>query len=241
LAGYRTNIAVFPELKMAFIVLSNNGSVNTVAKSNQLADIFLKNYTPSILPSTAVQTTQVKYHPVDSQFIKLFNGNYISDDGIQFKFQSNGENLVWETRTGSRRLLQTGKEIFEDSLSQVKFKFSASARDTIAQQSFTGYNRVLTKYIPDSSFVSNAPGTYTGIYFSPELESRVEIIFRDNGLLLKSPKYGEQKLQVLDKYNMLLGNAGIHLKFFVDGRKRATAFELNSSRMMHVRFDKVIK
>lgn len=241
LAGYRTNIAVFPELKISFIVLSNNGSVNAAAKSNQLADIFLKNYPPSTFPSNAVQTTQVKYYPVDSQIIKLFSGNYISDDGFQFKFQSNGENLLWESRTGSRRLVQTSKEKFEDSLSQVKFRFSVSAKDTIAQQSFTGYNRVLTKYIPDTSFVSNNVAIYSGTYFSPELESRVEVIFNNGGLFLKFPKSGEQKLQVLDRYNMLLENAGLHLKFFTDGRKRTTAFELNSSRMMHVRFDKVKK
>jgi len=241
LAGYRTNIAVFPELKMAFIILSNNGSVNPADKSNQLADIFLKNYTTS-LQSNTVQKTLVKYYPIDSQFIKLVSGNYISDDGVQSKFQYTGQNLLWESGTNSSHLVQTGKEIFEDSLAQVKFKFSMSAKDTTAQQFlFTGYNRVLTKYIPDSTFISDAPAIYTGTYFSPELESRVEIIFKDGGFLIKSPKYGERRLKILDRYNMLFGNSNRHLKFFTDGRKQVTAFELNSSRMMHVRFNKLKK
>lgn len=241
LAGFRTNISVFPELKIAFIVLSNNGTVNATAKSNQLADIFLKNYNPPVSPSSSSETALVRYHPADSQYIKLFNGNYISDDGLRFKFQSNGEVLIWETPSGSKPLVQTGKEMFVDSASQVKFKFSVSANDTTAHQSFTGYNRLLTKYIPDSSFVSNAAASYTGTYFSPELESRLEIIFSDGRLLLKSPKYGEEKLQVLDRYNMLIGTGGIHLKFFMDRKKQATAFEINSARMMHMRFEKVIK
>jgi hypothetical protein len=219
LAGYRTNISVFPDIKMGFIILSNNGSVNAVAKTNQLADIFLKNYPASSFTSSTAQKAVMKYYPPDTQFIKSISGTYISDDGHQFKFQSNGDSLIWQTGVSSRRLVQTSKEVFEDTIAQVKFKFQVSAKDTIAQQTFPGYNRLLTKYIFDSSFITKDAAIYTGTYFSSELESRVEVVFKDGGLWLISPKHGEQKLQVLDRYNMLLENTG-PLRFFTDGRRK---------------------
>src|SRR5688572_33372441 len=41
-AGYRTYITVFPDLKMGFIVFSNLGDFNSVAKTYELADFFIK-------------------------------------------------------------------------------------------------------------------------------------------------------------------------------------------------------
>ena len=111
-------------------------------------------------------------------------------------------------------------------------------RDTTIHQYVPGYDRILTKYTPDGSFVNKHPEVYTGVYYSPELESRFSIILKEGQLMLSSIKMGDSKLIVLDRDNMTTV-FGSHLRFFSNKARKITGFELNTSRMMHVRFDKI--
>jgi CubicO group peptidase (beta-lactamase class C family) len=58
LAGYRTFIKVFPDLKMGFLVFSNLGDFNSVANTNALADIFIED---TIAKKKEVQKVQLRF------------------------------------------------------------------------------------------------------------------------------------------------------------------------------------
>jgi hypothetical protein len=184
------------------VILSNIGSMNVYNKTNQLADIFLKNYT-SGKSSDSARIVERNNTMIDSVTAKYMSGKYISDDGVRFSFSFKDQKLIWESPTGARPLIQSAEGVFEEPGLQMKFVFNESTKDTTIHQYLTGYDRILTKYIPDITFISKHPNLYTGVYYSPELESRVDIILKDEQLVISGIKVGDMKLTILDRNNMM--------------------------------------
>lgn len=242
LYGYRTHMAVFPELKMGIILLSNNGTVNTGAKTNQLADILLKPYSTQSTPDKGTVVAAKDTIALNSVMAKALSGNYIAEDGLPFTFTLRGQNLYWEsTSFGRKRLVQTAKMTVEEPSVHVKFVLAATGKDTTLHQLYPGSNvRLMTKYIPNTSFLPKEADAYTGSYYSPELATRVEIFFKEDQLQIKTPKIGAVKLTALDRNHMVMTEGGnrLYVNFLTDNEK-VTGFDFNTSRLRHVRFDKV--
>jgi CubicO group peptidase (beta-lactamase class C family) len=242
LYGYRTNIAVFPDLKMGIILLSNNGTVNTGAKTNQLTDILLKQYPLQNTPDKVAMVPAKDTIALNPVMAKAISGKYIAEDGLPFTFTLTDQDLNWESNSfGRQRLVQTAKMTFEAPSVQVKFVMTATAKDTTLHQFYPGSNeRLMTKYIPNTAFLPKEADAYTGSYYSPELETTVEILFKDEQLQVKAPKLGAVKLTVLDRKNMVITEGGdrLYVNFLIDNEK-VTGFDFNTSRLRHLRFEKV--
>jgi hypothetical protein len=242
-AGFRTNIGVFPDLKMGFIVFSNVGDADPSRKAQQLANLFIKDPSPEKAAPAKKKYTDLDMATLkDTLTIKKFTADYISDDGAHFAYRLRNKKLYWITPSGNSNLLiKAEKDTFEMFNSpDVKFFFSVNdKKQTIVNEFWPDGHRLLVKYDttrkPDKVLL-----TYAGTYYSPELDCNYRIVLKDHKLVLTNAKYDDSPLKMygdnhfttdfwwMDNF-LILRNA----------QNKITGFEINSGRIRHVLFKKV--
>jgi CubicO group peptidase (beta-lactamase class C family) len=240
-AGYRTYLTVLPDLKMAFMVFSNLGDFNTDEKTYAIADLFIKDSTQ--------KKEDVKRQPRDSTAavlkdtlsLKKFIGNYFGEDGLPFSFDMNGSKLYYQIFDQRNFLIKEEKDTFSMAEApQIKFVFSVQAKDTSVSIFTPDRTYFLVKYIKDTSQSDEMLKKYTGTYHCPELDCKYGIELKDHKLILTNAKYDDTKLNLVGTEHLTSNYWWMdHLKIIRDGKNSITGFEVNSGRVMHVRFNKI--
>jgi CubicO group peptidase (beta-lactamase class C family) len=240
-AGYRTYVAVFPALKMGFIVFSNLGEFNPGEKVYEMADFFIKD--------TASKKEEVKKEQRDSTAailkdtisIKKFTGNYIGEDGLPFSFNIRDGQLHYHIYDENNFLIKGPKDTFSiPQAPEIEFIFGIKGKDTTVDLITPDQLYHLKKYIKDTSQSDEVLKKYTGIYYCPELYCKYGIVLKDRHLFLTNSKYNDAKLTLIGKDHLVNDNWWInHLMIRRDSKNNIIGFEVNSGRIMHLRFNKI--
>jgi CubicO group peptidase (beta-lactamase class C family) len=240
-AGYRTHVAVFPDLKMGFIVFSNLGNFNPGEKVYAIADFFIKD--------TAVKKEGVKKDQRDSAAavlkdtlsIKKFTGNYIGEEGLPFSFDIRNSQLHYHIFNENNFLLKELKDTFSiPQAPEIKFIFGIKGKDTTVDLITPDQLFHLKKYIKDTSQTNEFLKKYTGVYYCPELNCKYGIDLKDHHLILTNSKYNDAKLTLIGKDHLMNDNWWInHLIMKRDSKNNIIGFEVNSGRIMHLKFNKI--
>lgn len=240
-AGYRTYLSVFPDLKMGFIVFSNLGDFNTGEKTFAMADLFLKD--------TAQKKEEAKKEPKDSTAAVLkdtlswrkFVGDYISEEGLPFSFEIKRSKLYYRIFNENNFLIKSAKDTFYiPEAPQVKFAFGIKAKDTTVEVITPDENYYLRKFNKNNSPSDKILQSYTGTYYCPELDCKYSIVLKNHQLLLTNAKYDDAKLTLLATDHLQNENWWInHLLMMRDNKNAITGFEVNSGRIMHLKFNKI--
>ncbi len=241
-AGYRTFVSSFPDLKMGFIVFSNLGDFRPSAKANQIADLF-------IIDTTA-EKTEIKEAPRDSMAavlkdtlsLKKFMGSYISDEGLVFRFELKDSRLYYYVQDESNFLIKELKDTFSISTApEIKIVFGINSKDTTVNINVPNdqvYH--LTKFTVTPVYSDEQLKKYTGTYYCPELDCKYGIVLKDHALMLTNDKYNDTKLTLSSPDDLMSDYWWMdHLKILRDKNKMITGFEVNSGRVMHVKFIKI--
>jgi Beta-lactamase len=239
LAGYRTIVSAFPELKMGFIVFSNDGNFNSSAKVNELIDIFI----PPINKNNANlidQNDNNKLLIKDSSMFRNYMGNYVTEDGTRLNFKLNEGRMNLNVQGQSFNLYQfSGDTIALATRPETRFIFSISGNDTIATQYSPGEIRIFTKYNASNPLTKKQMQSYTGTYYCPELDCNYAIKLRDQQLILTSNKYEDAEISLIGSDDLYTNNWWMgHLKLLRDNKNMVTGFEINDGNIMHMRFIK---
>ena len=239
-AGFRTSVSVFPDLKMGFIAFSNMGDVNPTGKTDQLTDLFIKD--PSPKKKEAQKYTDMNQaNLTDTVSIKKFTGDYLSADGAHFGYKLKTGKLYWITPNGSSNLLvKAAKDTFEMfSRPEVKFLFGMDGKTTKVDQYWPDNHRLLVKY-DTASKSDKILQTYTGTYYSPELDCNYRIVLKDHKLVLTNAKYNDSPLKLYGDNHLTNDFWWMdNLDVLRDSKNKITGFEVNSGRIRHVLFKKV--
>lgn len=241
-AGFRTSVSVFPDLKLGFIAFSNLGDVDPTYRTDQLANLFIRDPAPK---KTAAPKKYTNYDLAvlkDTVSIKKFTGDYLSDDGAHFGYRLRKGKLYWITPYGSSNLLIKAEkdtfEMFADP--NVKFLFSTNNKKEITvDESWTDGHRLLVKY-DTTSKPDKILQTYTGTYYSPELDCNYRIVLKDHKLVLTNAKYNDSPLRLMGDNHLSDDFWWMdNLNVLRDSKNKITGFEINSGRIRHVLFKKV--
>jgi len=239
-AGYRTYLSVFPDLKMAFIVFSNLGDFNTGAKAYEMADLFIKD---SSLKKEEKKKERDSAMAIlkDTASLKKFVGYYIGEDGLPFSFDINKGKLYYHIYDESNFLIQDTKDSFSiPQAPDIKFVFTIKAKDTIVNVITPSDFYHLTKYKNDTSQTDEVLKKYTGIYHCPELDCKYGIVLKEHHLMLTNVKYSDTKLTLINSNHAVSDFWWMnHLMFLRNSKNIITGFEVNSGRIMHLRFNKI--
>lgn len=242
-AGYRTQVSVFPDLKMGFVVFSNLADFFSTFKIYQIVDLFIKDTTSAIksvpIASTAIDSSKDVLKDIIGA--NNFAGKYISDAGGLFSFTLSNRKLYWERNGRPDLLLKADKDTFLVARSpEIKFVFSITGTgDTLIKQYRPEGNSILEKYSPGSIQTDKQLQLYTGTYYCPELGCKYGIVLKNHSLLLTNNKYDDTPLVLLGKNNLQNDFWFMnHLQILRNAKNDITGFEVNSGRLMHLRFNK---
>jgi len=240
-AGYRTYISVFPDANMGFLVFSNLGDINTGGLSHQLADIFIKD--------TATKQTAVKEDKVDSSAailkdtmaIKRYLGDYIADKGLPLNMQLKNGMLYYNIYGEINLLKRQNKDTFSIiNAPAVKFIFSVREKDTLAEIITPEEVYHLKKYIKDTTQSVTLLQQYTGTYYCKELDCKYGIQLKGKHLFLTNSKYNDTQLNLSGTEHLTSDFWWMdHLFITRNTANKITGFEVNSGRVMHLRFKKI--
>ncbi len=237
-AGYRTTVSIFPDLKMGFIVLSNLGDINVTGKANELADLFVKDKT--VTAAKAPQKPKTGKAPAeDLPFLKKEVGDYISPDGTTLSLELKNDSLFYKVGADAYLLARDSARNYSMFYApEVKFKFSTISGDAfmvITPGQIFQFSRYTKLVIRDDQVLN----PYTGTYNCPELDCNYRIVLKDHQLYLTNAKYEDQKLTLVGKNDLLDDNWWMnHLLVTRNSKNEVTGFEVNSGRIMHLKFVK---
>lgn len=240
-AGYRTFITVFPDLRMGFIVFSNLGDFNTGAKVYQMANLFINDTTKQEIKTTQEKRDTSSALLKDVASVKKFIGNYISEEGIDLGIEIKRNKLYYRAGDENNPLVQESDTVFSMLYAaEVKFNFGTRAKDStvvVITPNETFYMKKYKKIVsPDDRTLEK----YTGKFYCPELDCSYSIVLKDHNLLLTNSKYNDVQIRMAGTEHLLNDNWWVnHLLITRDKSNRINGFEVNSGRIMHLRFNKV--
>ncbi|MGZ8524967.1 MAG: serine hydrolase domain-containing protein [Chitinophagaceae bacterium] len=240
-AGYRTYLTVFPDLKMGFMVFSNLGDFNPGASVYAIADLFISDSTQKKEDAGKEPRDSLAAILKDTLSLKKFLGNYIGEDGLNFSFDLKGSKLYYHIYDEHNFLIRERNDTFSiPTAPEVKFVFDIKAKDTTVDIFTQDQVYHLKKYIKDTSQKDELLKKYTGLYYCPELDCKYGIVVRDHQLMLTNAKYNDTKLTVVDPEHLTSDYWWMnHLMMIRDSKKNITGFEVNSGRIMHLKFNKI--
>ena len=234
-AGFRTFAVRLPELDLGIVVFSNLGSVNPAGFCRQIADFFL---TPKQVPETP------KGNPIDTNFLKRLEGHYYSHRGLELRFDYDNGKLMsrppGQTSGGNEwKLTAAGPNRYEAAGLYVIFN-SMDGKDSIQTFKVENQNGYQQFYRFPANPKKVDPAEYVGRYYSEETEAYYTIVQKGNNLVLQHRKFSDAALDydAPDQYtnnNWWMNN----IRFLRDNKGKVVAFEVNSGRIVHLRYDKV--
>jgi hypothetical protein len=239
-AGYRTFINVFPELKMGFIAFSNLNDLAPWDRAYEVANLFIKEKAEEKIADAKKLDSNMAVLK-DTLKMKRFVGDYIAEDGVRFSYVMANQKLYLKTPGQTMLLMKAEKDTFYIfNNPEVKFLFSVTPQGTATvTQHWSGNTRSFAPY-KSETLTDKQLKEYTGIYYSPELDTKYGIELKDNQLVLTNSKYNDAKLTLAGPDHLLSNLWWMnHLLVKRNSKKEIIGFEVNSGRIMHLQFDKI--
>jgi CubicO group peptidase (beta-lactamase class C family) len=237
LAAYNTIVAIYPDLKTGFIVFGNGGDNEIYSKPAQLAALLIRD-TQKKKASAAKRdsaTAQLK----DPDSFKQFEGNYISDNGYRTKF-SIAKGKLWVNKD-NLLINESGNTfvLFADPTA-TKYIFSNNKTGVTAELQSRYLDRPshLVKYSNDATLSDKFLQTYTGTYYSPELDCTYYIRLKDHYLYFVNNLHADALITMLGPDHLSGNNSPLDHVSVIRKKGKIVGFELNSGTIMHLRFNK---
>lgn len=241
LAGYRTIIAVYPELKTGFVVFGNGGDGDIYGKADQLAALFIPDKGSKPIASNPLPLDTAIVALKDPEAVKGLEGIYIAEDGYKLTaFLKEGRLLV-----NNRVLVQQSADSFFMVINPaIRLVFHKRNKSAAAYMELMSplLDQPLRMEKVTAPVPLNDPllKAYTGIYYSAELDCHYTMTLKDHQLFIGNFRSGEGKVTVLGSDHLETELNGLqHLKVRRDANNRVKGFELNSGNLMHLVFNKM--
>lgn len=177
--GYKTWLARYPDQGVSIAVLCNNGGINPIAMGEQIAELVLPaartaSSTEGAAASAAVQTSTVGLTPYEGLFRNPVTGALVQVEAA--------DGQLTLKQGGVRVLAALGEDRFQaPDGEQVRFaRTNAKATEmNLSQGRFVA--------VPPAASDPAALSALVGTYYSPELDTRISVIQRSDGLVVRQP------------------------------------------------------
>lgn len=239
-AGFRTSVTIFPELKTGIIVLSNLSEINAQEKATQIADVLIPDKGGVTKPPE--KTRDVKIPAAELPFLKAQSGNYFSDEmNMVTSLALKNDNLYLRIGTNDNLMVRESEHTYTMFYApQIKLIFDQK-RDTSnvilnISNDTLHFTKIPSQLIADDKSMLE----YTGTYYNTELDCSYNITIKDHQLYLTNSKYNDAQLTLFGPDHII--NDTWYMKHLVVIRNKSnkiTGFEVNSWRVMHLKFVKI--
>jgi len=177
--GYKTWLARYPDQGVSIAVMCNNGGINPIAMGEQIAGLVLPDVeappaAEGAAANAAVQTSNVDLTPYQGLFRNPVTGALIQVEAADGQLTLN--------QGGVRVLAVLGEDRFQaadgEQVRFVRTNAKATALD-LSQGQFAAVQAAASD--------PAALAAYVGTYYSPELDTRISLIQRGDGILMRQP------------------------------------------------------
>jgi len=241
-AGYRTVLAVIPDKRMGFLVFSNLGNARPGEKAMAMADLFLKDTSKTGTKADDARPDSSLAVLKDPLSLKKVLGNYVSDDqGKRISLRMRDNKLYYDASDGTALLMKKNDTLSFFYHPELKATFSVPRPGDTLLTAFSPKEKlVYRKYTPLPQ-TDQVLKTFTGTYYCPELECRYGIVLKDHHLVLTSIKYNDIPLTFEGTDHLFNGFWPMyHIRMLRNASGKIIGFEVNSDRVMHVKFNKLL-
>lgn len=230
LAGYRTIIAIYPELKTGFYIFGNGSDGDVYNKINQVAELLIADRSEK-KPSQAVAPAKDPVAVIkDSAELIQWTGNYIAVNGYKISLTSKAGKLYVN---GNAELEPEGQGSFHmKARPSVKYRFEIDPKTKTARARLL--SPVLAKPIEmervrEVQLSGKELNDYAGRYFSEELGAFFDIVIKDGGLSISDKYHDPVKVDLFGADHLFTGYDFLnHVRVVRNNKGLITGIELNT-------------
>lgn len=234
IAGFQSILYCYPDEDLEIVILSNFTSNQLFKIADQISQLFLDN--KSIAKKEEIAINPVK---LNSEVLKKYEGLYWNDtDNYSRKIYFEND-ILWYLRSNNKKspLLPVSETEFQmggiNEKLVIKFEDYSNTMKLISSN-----NSILkfTKY-EDKAPTPEALKSYTGTYYSPELETSYTISLKDGKLYGYHSRFGEFEIRILKKD--VLDWSGMSIsKHIRDKKGNVLGFRITLNRIRNLWFEK---
>lgn len=198
IGGFRSHAASYTDEKLNLVVLTNFSNSSPNRKAREIVNLLLKkgntNHAVSPRPS-------IKAITLSQAELKKFEASYWNDESYYARKIYLKEDTLryFRSENNESPLVPIGKNAFQmwgvNGDVKVRFDFD---NQTMAVQINDGNDIMHTLFDPSPPTAEDLK-TYTGTYYSPELEVTYNIFIADEKLKWHHPHFGDHDIKILKK------------------------------------------
>lgn len=235
-AGFRTYACRFPEKKLGIVVFSNSGTVNATNFANQVANM--------LIPETKEEQKPEEKKPFkDSAVIKKLQGRYYSERGDATEFIWQNGQLISRNASGATlqmNFTEAGNNRYSVTGNRVLILDEKNrSLDSIQHYTVENYGNTVT-FKRQPAVAQKITAEFAGKYFGEETEAFYHVTEKNGQLTLAHRKYPDVPLKNIAPDQFTSPHWWMsHIRFIRDKKGKVMAFEVNSGRLQHLRYEKV--
>ncbi|HMQ87586.1 MAG TPA: serine hydrolase [Flavilitoribacter sp.] len=246
-AGYRTSLARFPDQDFAVIVFSNLASFNPTGLGLQVADIYLGDRMiqpkpapkPDAAPKPEKEETAVK---VDAAVLNAYVGEYELAPGFNINVTLEEGKLMGQGTGQPKAEMKPQSEttfVIPEAGATVIFEPEDNGKVNRFTLKQGGQEYKCTRIQPFSP-ASVDLSTFTGRFYSPELETAYTLKVEDGKLIAHHQRHPDIELRA-GQGGKFTGNTWFfgQVEFDKNSEGKVTGMKVSSGRVRGVLFDKV--
>lgn len=237
IGGYRAYASHYPEEELSIAVLTNYSSSNSGGIEHDIANILLEDKPNSTDTVTAPKITENQL----TSPLEQLTGKYEIQTGVILTISIKDDSLhvLQEWNKSEYNIYNTGGNTYEiPNLDGIQLIFS-EVKDQKAQLLTvhqSGTKTEAKRYI-EEDLSSISLDEYTGRYYSPELESTLDIIADDDQLSLHHARLGDFPLELVKKDALQTPGFGT-IDIERDAENIVSGIKVSNGRARNVWFEK---
>ena len=238
-AGYRAEMARFPEQRFAVIVLSNLANSDPTGMARRIAEIYLEPKEPAKgEPKAAAAEAKPYPAPAAAELQKLVGTYFERKQGFYRSVEVRDDGNLWYARGGMNASLlrAVGPARFEMVGTPVPaFVTFTSDGMTVETEGSKPVKLVRVEIVTPTADELNA---YAGEYASDEVFGRHRLKVVD-GKLVGRAGYDREEVPLRPRERDVFDGAGMVLRFERDANGKVTGYTVSAGRVKGIRFTRV--
>jgi hypothetical protein len=233
--GFRAYASTYPEEQLSIAVLANFSSSNAGGIERDIANILLKTNPNSILEKPQIPEAKTTFP------LAQLTGKYEIQSGVMVDISIKNDSLhvLQEWNKSEYNIYNTNGNTYEIPKDKdIQFVFS-ELKDK-ATQMLTVYqngNKIEAKRYIEEDLSGISLNDYIGRFRSPELESTLDIILKDDKLILHQARHGDFPVELQGKDAIVIPDIGF-IDIVRDTENIITGIRISNGRARNVWFEK---
>jgi CubicO group peptidase (beta-lactamase class C family) len=242
-AGFRSAAVYYPSLDAGVVVLGNVASLDAAGVAQKVAEAFFAaQMEPGPAPVAARSAVDEPTVAVEPAVLDRYAGTWEIPNGPTVRFEREGDHLVL-VQGGRNPMRSVSDSTFLLSDADIRLTFHRESngevnRATLVQRGGTTAVRRVMPYVPSAEEMRS----YTGRYYSPELETIYTVMVQDGQLVVRHRRHGDLPL-IPRQVNVFEGRVGfvgrVQFERAPDGTVTGMRVSTTGGRVRNVRFEKL--